>query len=151
MRKVKMFFHALAILLLSVSNASVAGVPQFILNDMYISDFIEAGIHIKAPNIAENGAVVPITIKRIDVGNQNAYVTDVYVYSDSRKKIIERMVLGASIIPEDLTSRIKLGKTSTIYVIAKLSDGRVLSGEHVVKVTNGGCGHGSSQFQATPL
>ncbi len=91
-------------------------------------------IHIKAPAIAENGAVVPITVSTTlpDVeaisliAKENPFpLTSHYQLADN--------TLGY------IACRIKMGKTSDVIAVVK-SGGKLYSAKKLVKVTIGGCG-----------
>jgi sulfur-oxidizing protein SoxY len=116
-----------------------AALPPALQNDLG-NKVIENRIKIEAPHLAENGAVVPIKIIHIDVPNEH-YVSEIAFYSGNNTQCpIARYTLTPSMLSEGLGARVKLAKTTDIYAIAKLDDGRILTGERQVKVTVGGCG-----------
>ena len=93
-----------------------------------------ADIAIKAPDIAENGAVVPVTISTslpgisnigIIVEKNGAPMTANFIMSENSKGFI--------------STRVKMGKTSNIIAIVT-SGGKTYSARKEVKVTIGGCG-----------
>ena len=91
-------------------------------------------IRIKAPDIAENGAVVPITVK-FDIAN-----------AESVSIIAEHnpAPLAASFELSDssgglVSTRIKMGKTSPVHAVVKAGD-TLYHASKEVKVTIGGCG-----------
>ncbi len=91
-------------------------------------------IKLKAPDIAENGAVVPVTVS-------------------STLPDVESITIIATANPTPLTStyelpkgteafistRIKMGKTADVLAVVK-SNGQLFSASKEVKVTIGGCG-----------
>ncbi len=93
---------------------------------------------LRVPEIAENGAVVPIKvsvnlpieqIKAVHVfakDNPNPYIFSVYFTPQNGKAFIN--------------TRIKLAKTTTVHAVAELNDGSFLETSQKVKVTIGGCG-----------
>ena len=91
-------------------------------------------INIKAPDIAENGAVVPITVS---TGMSGVEKISVLVEKNPQP-------LAASF---DLTSncegfvstRIKMGKTSDVIAVVQ-AGGKSYKAKKTVKVTIGGCG-----------
>jgi len=93
-----------------------------------------ADILMKAPDIAENGAVVPIAIEsRIPA-------------TESIAVLIERNPnpLAASFdIPAGtetmITTRVKMGETSNVYALVK-ANGKYFVAKKEIKVTLGGCG-----------
>lgn len=93
-----------------------------------------AQIQITAPDIAENGAVVPITIESAIPRTQTIAI------------LIEKNpnTLSANFdIPDGtdpfVTTRVKMAETSNIYAVVK-ADGRYFHAVKEIKVTLGGCG-----------
>ena len=91
-------------------------------------------IKIKAPDIAENGAVVPVSVTTSMSG-----VTSISILAaNNSSPLTARFVLGARALPQ-VSTRIKMGKTSPIVVVVE-SDGKLYKASKEVKVTIGGCG-----------
>ena len=93
-----------------------------------------AQIQITAPDIAENGAVVPLTIESGIARTQTIAI------------LIEKNpnTLSANFeIPEGtdpfVTTRVKMAETSNIYAVVK-ADGKYFHAAKEIKVTLGGCG-----------
>jgi sulfur-oxidizing protein SoxY len=93
-----------------------------------------AQIQITAPDIAENGAVVPITIESGIARTQTIAI------------LIEKnpSTLSANFeIPDGtdpfVTTRVKMAETSNIYAVVK-ADGKYFHAAKEIKVTLGGCG-----------
>ncbi|GAB2181471.1 hypothetical protein DLREEDagrD3_16940 [Denitratisoma sp. agr-D3] len=91
-------------------------------------------ILLNAPDIAENGAVVPVAVVSNIANSQSIAI------------LIEKNpnALGASfVIPEgteaNVTTRVKMGQTSNVYALVK-ADGKFFMTMKEVKVTLGGCG-----------
>jgi sulfur-oxidizing protein SoxY len=95
---------------------------------------VEGGITLTAPEIAENGNTVPISIDApgasevliLATGNPNA---DVATFKFGP--------LAGSFVA---STRIRLAKTQDVVAIAKMADGSFVSAKSTVKVTIGGCG-----------
>jgi sulfur-oxidizing protein SoxY len=91
-------------------------------------------ITIKAPDIAENGAVVPVTVES-DLPN----VESVSILVNNNPRPLSAMfILGPGVQP-NISTRIKMAKTSDIIAVVK-SGGKRFTAEKEVKVTIGGCG-----------
>lgn len=91
-------------------------------------------ITLKVPEIAENGAVVPVTVK-----TKLPNVSRISIFADKNPQ-----PLAASfILPEgtaaDVSVRIRLGETQVVSAVVE-ADGKLYSTEQEVKVTIGGCG-----------
>ena len=99
------------------------------------SDFQESkDIKIKAPDIAEDGAVVPVS-----VSTKIEAVESISIYAfENVRPLAVSADLGANARPT-VSTRIKLGKTSQILAIVK-SQGKLYGASKTVKVTLGGCG-----------
>ena len=91
-------------------------------------------ISLKAPEIAENGAVVPLKIKTT---LENVQSISIVVEKNPRP-----LAASIEILPGTLTefsSRIKMRETSDVMVVVKTDNGIYSTSKHV-KVTIGGCG-----------
>ncbi len=91
-------------------------------------------IKIKAPQIAENGAVVPITIS-----STLSNVKSISILSEKNgTPLIAKFNLKGK-AEAFISTRIKMGKTSNIIAVCE-SGGKFYSARKEVKVTIGGCG-----------
>jgi len=91
-------------------------------------------IKIKAPDIAENGAVVPITIT---TGIKNVDSISVLVEKNPQPLAAKFNLKGSTL--GFVSTRVKMGKTSKLTVIVK-AGGKLHTASKEVKVTIGGCG-----------
>ena len=128
--------------LVCVSQGAWALVPESIskLYGQTTLDFQQ--LIIRVPDIAENGAVVPVEVSEIPPRN-GAYVTEIAFYTDYiYDKPIASFRFGQDSVAY-VSTRLKLAQSSNLYVVARWSDGQVSSGAKQIKITIGGCG-GSS-------
>ena len=93
-----------------------------------------AEINLKAPSIAENGAVVPVTVK---TGAANVESISIFVEGNPTPLVAEFMIPTGT--KAEVSTRIRMGKTSNITAVVK-ADGQLLSASQETKVTIGGCG-----------
>jgi sulfur-oxidizing protein SoxY len=93
-----------------------------------------ADIKLKAPDIAENGAVVPITVTS-DIANTEAITV---IVAENATPLAATFNLGAT-TTGFVSTRIKMGKTSDVTAVVK-AGGKLYSTSKNVKVTIGGCG-----------
>jgi sulfur-oxidizing protein SoxY len=94
----------------------------------------EGDISITAPEIAENGMVVPVTVE-----TGMADVTEMALFVEKNgSPLTSKYVLGAGAVPMFAT-RIKMGESSDVIAAVK-SGGTWYSARQEVKVTIGGCG-----------
>ena len=91
-------------------------------------------IKIKAPDIAENGAVVPVSINT-SLGKVDSIAV---IAEKNGTPLASNFKLGANAIP-NVSTRIKMGKTSDVIAVVK-ANGKAYSARKNVKVTIGGCG-----------
>ena len=98
-------------------------------------------IKLDMPLIAENGAVVPITVEVQSPMTPANYVNHIYIVSDKNRR---PMNAKFSLTPEagaaSIGANLRLGETTDVRVIAELNDGTLLMAKREVKVTVGGCG-----------
>lgn len=91
-------------------------------------------INLKAPDIAENGAVVPVTIST-DMPDVESIAI---IVDNNPNPLTATFELGPTAVA-DVSTRIKMGKTSMVMAVVK-AGGKLYSAEKEVKVTIGGCG-----------
>lgn len=91
-------------------------------------------IKIKAPDIAENGAVVPVTVES-DAENISSISI---IAAGNQSPLIASFNLGANALGF-VSTRIKMAKTAEVIAVVKAGD-NVMSSAKEVKVTIGGCG-----------
>ncbi len=105
------------------------------LKALFGSDAATPGqIKIKAPDIAENGAVVPVTVSTDLEG-----VEAMAIFATKNNfPLTSEYVLGEGALPF-VSTRIKMGKTADVVAVVK-AGGKLYSAKKSVKVTIGGCG-----------
>jgi len=100
-----------------------------------------AKVHLKAPEIAENGAVVPIKVTVDSPMTSSDYVKAIHVLG---KKNGNARCVSVALSPMNgkavFGTRIKLGATQDIVAVAEMSNGSFVYASANVKVTIGGCG-----------
>ena len=98
-------------------------------------------IKIDMPLIAENGAVVPITVEVQSPMTPTNYVKHIYFISDkNRRPMNARFTLTPAMGTALVGANVRLGETTDVRAVAELSDGSLLMAKREVKVTVGGCG-----------
>lgn len=91
-------------------------------------------IKIKAPDIAENGAVVPVSVTTSIDG-----VSSISMFADKNATpLAAEFTLGPG-TEGYVSTRIKMGKTANLIAVVKAGD-KLYSSSKEVKVTIGGCG-----------
>lgn len=94
-----------------------------------------------APLIAENGAVVPVTIDANLPMAPDKYVKNIYVIADkNRRPLNAKFSLTPDAGKAAVATNIRLAETSDVRVIAEMNDGALYEAKREVKVTVGGCG-----------
>ncbi len=91
-------------------------------------------ITLNAPEIAENGAVVPVNVK-----TALPKVTMIAVLVDKNPTALTGAYELMEGVTPDITMRVKMGESSDIIALVK-SDGKFYMTRKDVKVTLGGCG-----------
>lgn len=91
------------------------------------------GIDLNAPDIAENGAVIPVSFKTDLKASKIAIFQD----ANPESAVAVFTIHDGAVI--DYAVRIKMAKTGTVTVVAEV-DGKLHSVSKLVKVTIGGCG-----------
>jgi len=103
---------------------------------------IETGhVDLDVPIIAENGAVVPVTITSDLPMKADDYVKNVYVFSEGNlNPFVAKMGLTSANAKAEIAMRIKMRKTSNVRAVVETSKGNLYQNMKEVKVTVGGCG-----------
>ncbi len=91
-------------------------------------------IKIKAPDIAENGAVVPVSVTT-SLGR----VESISIVAENNPSPLAASFELASNTQGFVSTRIKMGKTSDVLAVVK-AGGKLYRAKKEVKVTIGGCG-----------
>lgn len=97
-------------------------------------------VSISLPEIAENGATVPVGVSVDSPMTADSYVKHIHVFAEgnpSPETISFHMTPTGK---AEVNTRIRLGKTQNVVVAAVMNDGSVLTSKKEVKVTIGGCG-----------
>ncbi len=89
---------------------------------------------VEAPDIAENGAVVSVTIKSKAPNTEQVSV----LVPENANPLCASYITTAA-VDEFITGRIKMRKTSDVIAVVK-AGGKLLTAKKPVKVTLGGCG-----------
>ncbi len=90
-------------------------------------------INIKAPDIAENGAVVPVTVSTDMQAESIAIIAE-----QNPSPLAAAFYMGPG-AQGYVSTRIKMGKTGDVVAVVK-SGGKLYANRKGVKVTIGGCG-----------
>ena len=109
-----------------------------VLDELYGTNTVADSdkVSIKSPAIAENGAVVPITIK---TSLPNVESISILV-KNNPNPLVARFNLGPT-SKGKVNTRIKIGESSDVVAVVQ-SNGKLYRTTNYVKVTIGGCGGG---------
>jgi sulfur-oxidizing protein SoxY len=100
-----------------------------------------AAVKLDVPLIAENGAVVPISVTVESPMTPTNYVKHIYVVADkNRIPVVTRVTLAPEAGRAVMGANIRLGESGDVRAIVEQSDGTLLAIKREVKVTIGGCG-----------
>ena len=92
-------------------------------------------VTLTGPDIAENGAVVPVTVSTTLPG-----VKRLLVLVEKNPSVLAAMFDVSDAVDANFATRVKMGQSSNVYAVAMMADGKVLFAHKEIKVTLGGCG-----------
>ena len=92
-------------------------------------------VTVTGPDIAENGAVVPIGAATSLPG-----VKRLLILVEKNPTMLTSMFDVTDAIDANILTRVKMGQSSNVFAVAMMNDGKVLFAQKEVKVTLGGCG-----------
>ena len=92
-------------------------------------------VTLTAPDIAENGAVVPMAAASSLAGVKHLLV----LVEKNPNSLVAKFDVSDAVEPS-FSTRAKMSQTSDVYAVAITNDGKALYTKKEVKVTLGGCG-----------
>ncbi len=92
-------------------------------------------VTLTAPDIAENGAVVPLAASTTLPG-----VKSILFLVEKNPNALSAKFDVTDEVEASFSTRVKMGQTSDVYAVAITSDGKAYYAKKEVKVTLGGCG-----------
>ncbi|MCW5660800.1 MAG: thiosulfate oxidation carrier protein SoxY [Burkholderiaceae bacterium] len=92
-------------------------------------------VTLTGPDIAENGAVVPLACACALPG-----VKRLLLLVEKNPNTLAAVFDVTDAVEPNFSTRVKMGQSSNVYAVAMMGDGKVLYAQKEVKVTLGGCG-----------
>lgn len=92
-------------------------------------------VSLTGPDIAENGAVVPVGVATTLVG-----VKRLALMVEKNPSTLAAVFDVSDAVEPNFNTRVKMGQSSNVYAVALMNDGRVFYAVKEIKVTLGGCG-----------
>jgi sulfur-oxidizing protein SoxY len=92
-------------------------------------------VTITGPDIAENGAVVPVGAATTLPGAKR-----LMILVEKNPSMLTAMFDVTDSVDANFSTRVKMGQSSNVFAVAQMNDGKVLYAVKEVKVTLGGCG-----------
>ena len=92
-------------------------------------------VTVTGPDIAENGAVVPVGASTALPG-----VKRLLILVEKNPSMLTAMFDVTDSVDANMSTRVKMGQSSDVFAVAMMNDGKVLFAKKEVKVTLGGCG-----------
>ena len=92
------------------------------------------GLTLTAPEIAENGNTVPVSVDAPGAVSIAVFATG------NPTPAVATFTFGPAAGSQMAATRIRLSKTQDVLAIAKMADGSFVQASSTVKVTIGGCG-----------
>ena len=98
-------------------------------------------VTLKAPEIAENGNAVPLTVSVESEMSDKSYVKAIYIAADGNPNpgvaVYEFTPLSGK---AEVSLRVRLQQTQRLVAVAEMNDGSLFTASREIKVTIGGCG-----------
>ncbi len=92
-------------------------------------------VSVTGPDIAENGAVVPLGAATTLAG-----VKRMLMLVEKNPSMLAALFDVTDAVEPSFSTRVKMGQSSNVFAVAMMNDGKVLFAQKEVKVTLGGCG-----------
>lgn len=98
-------------------------------------------VTLKAPEIAENGNAVPLTVSVDSPMTDKSYVKAIYIAADGNPNpgvsVFEFTPMSGK---AEISLRVRLQQTQKLVAVAEMNDGALFTASREIKVTIGGCG-----------
>jgi sulfur-oxidizing protein SoxY len=94
------------------------------------------GVTLTGPDIAENGAVVPVGCASTLPGVKRLLL----LVEKNPNTLAAVFDVSSDAVEPNINTRVKMSQTSNVYAVAMMADGKVLYAQKEIKVTLGGCG-----------
>jgi sulfur-oxidizing protein SoxY len=91
-------------------------------------------IAITTPDIAENGAVVPVTVNSSSPNTQ-----EIYIFVEKNPSPLAAIFMIPADTESTVQTRLKMGQSTNVIVVVK-ANGKLFTASKETKVTLGGCG-----------
>jgi sulfur-oxidizing protein SoxY len=112
-----------------------------LLQTLATGDHKEGRVAIRAPEIAENGNAVPITVAVDSPMTAQDYVKAIHVVADGNPNPgVASFAFTPLAGKAEVQLRVRMASTQKIVALAEMNDGSLWTMAREVKVTIGGCG-----------
>jgi sulfur-oxidizing protein SoxY len=92
-------------------------------------------VTVSGPDIAENGAVVPVGAATTLAG-----VKRLLILVEKNPNVLASVLEVSDSVEANYNTRVKMGQSSNVMAVAMMGDGKVFFAQKEIKVTLGGCG-----------
>ena len=133
-RRDTMAIGGAAVISTLIPSISVASTNDLIMGITGGADAAASGIDLTAPEIAENGNTVPISV------DAPGAVAVTILAAGNPRPGVATFNFGEGAGSQSASTRIRLAGTQDVVAVAKMADGSFAAVSKTVKVTIGGCG-----------
>ena len=133
-RRDTMAIGGAAVISTLIPSISVASTNDLIMGITGGADAVASGIDLTAPEIAENGNTVPISV------DAPGAVAVTILAAGNPLPGVATFNFGDGAGSQSATTRIRLAGTQDVIAVAKMADGSFAAVSKTVNVTIGGCG-----------
>jgi sulfur-oxidizing protein SoxY len=92
-------------------------------------------VSVSGPDIAENGAVVPVGCATTLAGAKR-----LLLLVEKNPSVLAAVFDVTDSVDANFNTRVKMGQSSNVMAVAMMGDGKVFFAQKEIKVTLGGCG-----------
>jgi sulfur-oxidizing protein SoxY len=92
-------------------------------------------VSLTGPDIAENGAVVPVAVATTLPGAKK-----LLLLVEKNPNTLAAVFDVSDSVDANFSTRVKMSQSSNVYAVALMGDGKALFAQKEIKVTLGGCG-----------
>lgn len=132
---------AAAIALAPLDAAATPETARTLLNSLVRAEPRSGRVRIAAPDVAENGSSVPVTVSVDSPMTEADHVRAIHLLADRNPNpAVASVTLSPLSGRAEVYLRLRLSESQTIIAVAEMSDGSAWAATRPVIVTIGGCG-----------
>lgn len=121
----------LLVVMLSTQGVGVQA-PDYVASAVNANSYLPNRININAPRYLNSGKTATISIKSLDIENDQT-VQAIWFFDEASHERLAQYQLTSAMQPEGIWFQVEVSQSRDLYAVAKLSDGSSVTGRFKVE------------------